>query len=271
MPASIDADQPRVEAAIILELPNVDMEVEAANDDDDDVKYEPNTLMHAGVKVSYDYLSATVTRGIPDRKDEEEKGHTSYDDLGASYHWEQLGVYGRFQRYKGFYYEDDETGVLYKRPDLALANIEANADYAFDLEKLKEGRGTWMGMLSLQRLSGKGDTTFTPRGLVKFQASALSVMGGYAWNRTYHEKNVVKVAVLAGPGLQVRHSERATGETKDQVGSNIKVNCQVGVVHNEGDNFYGMNVFMLATTTEMQGDKVQYTSIPIDMYYGRKF
>ena len=180
------------------------------NDSGRVVEYLPSTTMHLGFRTVYKGFGISLSTAIP-KEEDPAKGDSKYIDFQFSFLLNQHGFDFIYQRYRGFYIEDDALkvdGKFPQYPDLVAAKFGFNYYYTFNSEFcLKAGysqtarqfkdAGSWLIMGNMGIFSFENPNNIIPpaysgdftdlAGLNRMRFAWIGVSGGYGYSWIWGE------------------------------------------------------------------------------------
>lgn len=161
-------------------------------DDNNEITYMPNSHVSLGLGITYKNYSISGGYGFGFMRDKD-RGKTAIFDFQYHYYGRKFIADVFFQRYKGFYTEqNDEVFTLY--PDISIIQYGVFGQYVFNnkkfsykaafnqSEKQLKSAGSWQLGGGIYYNQVRSDSTLQLNQYKRLRNYQLSVSGGYVYN-----------------------------------------------------------------------------------------
>ena len=262
------------------------------------LQYSPNVQWRYGAGVSVYNFALYYIANIPGdnmMQDEETHGKSNGLDILVHYYIRNFGIDFAFQRYEGFYLDEQDpskaSGVRYLFPDMRSMNFGVNFYYllsgdrysmsaAYDQRErqLKSG-GSFVIMASLHYFTIKNDGSIIP---LPYSTQAADVAGfeggrfftasvgpGYGYT-VVMSKFFISPAFFFGTGGQYRDYTVATGDEQN-FRVPLKINWRMILGYNGDNVIAGFRFLVDFTMVGLQDAQLQAYTLEGTIFAGMRF
>lgn len=271
----------------------------AAKDTISKLTYKPNLKVSFGVAGSYKNYSLALAIRLPSDKETKEKyGDTEYMDLRLSMYQPRFGADAFYQRFNGFYLENQKKidttwtkdSEYFKQSNLAISTFGLNFYYvhsnrfsfkaAFGLnEKQLKSAGSFLLMTSYLNSKIENNRSLFPDFLTESYLNtttfrngnfnSFSVAPGYGYTLTNHNIYFT-VAFFAGPGIQQQY-HNLQAKNKKSYKATIKLNLRSSIGYNSENKFFRLAFGLDTNTTTIEDTNLNILTSWWKFSVGKRF
>lgn len=266
----------------------------------DTLKYSPFNRSNTFLSVDYQNVGLTVSSANPTEESKRDiYGETKRTDFQLRFYGTKFSYEFFFQEYQGYYTENassvdptitsDMPQLL--RPDIVTShyggtviynfqpdNYSLAAAYSHAQRQIVSG-GSWLGYLSINRHSIKGDSPLIPTqwqaqmgslgNLVSGTFDSISLGGGYGYTLTASGFYLTGLLIVGG-GQQTQ-TVKYLSETKNKVIPISKISPRMGIGYNGDKNIFGLQWIIDQTTFPLDQGKINILTQEISLFIGHRF
>lgn len=216
-------------------------------DDNNEITYMPNSPVSLGLGITYKNYSISGGYGFGFMRDKD-RGKTAIFDFQYHYYGRKFIADVFFQRYKGFYTEqNDEVFTLY--PDISIIQYGVFGQYVFNnkkfsykaafnqSEKQLKSAGSWQLGGGIYYNQVRSDSTLQLNQYKRLRNYQLSVSGGYVYNWIISKNFYLSGGVSVGLNIG---SENLSSFKKVEISPSVFPRISMG--YNSEDWSIGLSV-----------------------------